>query len=238
MHILFVPLWRSSGLHKVDVHAFPASAMSDGDVDPDDALPVPSRMVTIWRCKCHCGSVCSKKHHPIRKCLSLEEAERAVKHHLMNSPYHELSEQEAEQALLNSNCIESWEEAEEQAERTLDDAAPPAKRQRTAIGLPPDMGAWQGKGKGQNKGAWQAGHARQITLNEAQIGACVDTLKRAVASAEAAASICGRAHRAFMQEVTALTKCQGHVEEILNPGSSSMYGLMAFQATAFLLDRP
>ena len=100
------------------------------------------------------------------------------------------------------------------------------------------MGAWQGKEKGQNKGAWQAGHARQITLNEAQVGACVDTLKRAVASAEAAASICGRAHRAFMEEVTALTKCQGHFEEILNPGSSSMHGLVASQATAFLLDRP
>ena len=174
----------------------------------------------------------------------MEEAERVVKHHLMNSPYHELSEQEAELALLNNNCIESWEEAEEQAERTLDDAAPPTKRQRTAIGGPPDMGAWQGKGKGQNKGAGQARHVRQITLNSQQVEACVDTLKRAVASAEAAASICGRAHRAFMQEVTALTKCLGHFEEILNPkivahpGSSNMYGLMASQATAFLLDRP
>jgi len=168
----------------------------------------------------------------------LEEAERAVKHHLMNSPYHELSEQEAEQALLNSNCIESWEEAEEQAQRTLDDAAPPAKRQRTAIGLAPDVGGLRGKDKGQNKGSWQAGHARTITLNEAQLGACVDTLKRAVASAEAAASICGRAHRAFMQEVTALTEGQGHFEEMRNPGSSSMQSLVASQATAFLLDRP
>ena len=106
------------------------------------------------------------------------------------------------------------------------------------------MAAWQGKSKGQREGAGQARYARQITLNEAQIRACVDTLKRAVASAEAAASICGRAHRAFMQEVTALTKCQGHFEEILNPkivahpSSSSMNGLMASQATAFLLDRP
>ena len=100
------------------------------------------------------------------------------------------------------------------------------------------MAAWQGKGKGQNKGAGQARHARQITLNEAQIGACVDTLKRAVASAEAAASICGKAHRAFMEEVTALRECQGHFEKILNPSSSSMQSLVASQATAFLFDRP
>jgi len=138
----------------------------------------------------------------------------------MNSPYHELSEQEAEQALLNSDCIESWEEPEEQAQRTLDDAAPPAKRQRTAIGLAPDMGGLQGKGKGQNKGSWQAGHARTITLNEAQLGACVDTLKRAAASAEAAAQICGRAHRAFMEEVTTIKQCQANFEEYLHPRAS------------------
>ena len=106
------------------------------------------------------------------------------------------------------------------------------------------MGAWQGKGKGQDKGAWQAPHARMITLSEAQIGACVDTLKRAVASAEAAAQICGRAHRAFMEEVTIIKKGQANFEEYLHPkivahpSSSSMYGLTSSQATAFLLDRP
>ena len=106
------------------------------------------------------------------------------------------------------------------------------------------MGALQGKGKGQNKGSWQAGHARTITLNEAQLGACVDTLKRAVASAEAAAQICGRAHRAFMEEVTTIKTCQANFEEYLHPkivahqSSHSMYGLTASQATAFLLDRP
>ena len=170
--------------------------------------------------------------------MSLEEAERVVKHHLMNSPYHNLSEQEAEQTLLNSNCIDSWEEAEDLAEETLHNAPPPAKRQRTAIGFPPDMAAWQGKSKGQREGAGQARYARQITLNEAQIRACVDTLKRAVASAEAAASICGRAHRAFGEEVTALGECQAHFEFLLNPGSSSMQSLVASQATAFLFDRP
>ena len=53
-HILF---------HTQAWHAFPASAMSDGELDPDD-LPVPSRMVTIWRCKCPLGSNCLKNTMP------------------------------------------------------------------------------------------------------------------------------------------------------------------------------
>ena len=73
------------------------------------------RTVTIFGCRCHLGSQCSNKGGLMNKCLSMEDAERCVMHHLMKSPYHELSEQEAEGTMRHSSCIEEWEE-----EKTVD----------------------------------------------------------------------------------------------------------------------
>ena len=46
----------------------------------------------------------------MKKCLSMEDAERCVMHHLMQSPYHELSDHEAADTMRYSRCIEEWDE--------------------------------------------------------------------------------------------------------------------------------
>eukprot|EP00969_Alexandrium_andersonii_P307853 13608072-Alexandrium_andersonii.AAC.1 len=73
-------------------------------------------MPLVWACWCPCGDVCGKKNRMLKKKLSEEDARWAVTNHLMTSPSHMMSQEEAEATALVAD-IESWEEDEESWQR-------------------------------------------------------------------------------------------------------------------------
>ena len=76
--------------------------------------------------------------------------------------------------------------------------------------------AWAPPRTSKGKGAAQP-HEETHVLSSVQLGACVDSLRRAVSSAEAAANLCSKASRAFQEEVLTIRQCQTVLESYLNP---------------------
>ena len=63
-------------------------------------------------------------------------------------------------------------------------------------------------------------HENVHSLTSVQLGACVDSLRRAVSSAEAASNLCAKASRAFQEEVLTIRQCQSVLESYLHPQSA------------------
>ena len=72
-------------------------------------------MALAYLCYCPLGEVCGKKHRMLKKKWSEEDARWAVQHHLMTSPAHMMTRQEAEGFAMDAE-IPTWEEEQEEAD--------------------------------------------------------------------------------------------------------------------------
>ena len=185
-------------------------------------MAADGNQVLVYAVRCPIGG-CSKKGGLFGKKATAEEAQQAVKHHLLKSPYHELDEETATR-MAEEYEAECWlEEVSEPVPE--DDSAEwfdARKRQRTALAI----GArarprWQhaGGAAGSSSGVTlrTVGEAATdtITLSRVQIQAMADSLRRAHTAAESAATLASRASRAFGEEARVIYQCQQVLESYL-----------------------
>jgi hypothetical protein len=194
-------------------------------------------MVTVFVVRCPLGDQCSKKNGILGKKLDEEQVKQVLKTHLMQSPYHELSEEQA-QDCTDATMVESWEEPVEVAAVSNADEGHGwfnnRKRARMSLGEAQEVVRRATEGSGRRPSSIVGGgsisssstalaipigasnlNARNITLPRAQLKACIDSLKRARLAAESAGGLCGRASRAFYEEAACITGCQDVLESYL-----------------------
>ncbi len=148
-------------------------------------------IVELWRCWCPCpenitkgeGSLygmCSKGNAQLWKGRSEGGAVDAIMSHLMNSPYHKLSEAEAKGIIAgNPDCIQKLEENPD-----------PSQSSGSAVGhpVPPSTPS----------------EVPTVTLRLAELTAIRDSISRAARVALAAANLAESAAQAFRAEASAL----------------------------------
>ena len=174
-----------------------------------------------WGGKCPCSSQCTKGGATIKTCWNYEDAVQSVINHLVTSPYHGITKEEAE-ALVNYDLIDCWtvtkkewqEHQDAMKKRESWKPRPEAKRPRQAIG---DGHEHSSGSSGPAVSNSRAGTG-MITLSEVQLQAINDSLKRAKVSAKSAAQLCQRAARAFQEEANCIEQCQETVESFLPMG--------------------
>ena len=183
----------------------------------------------VYIARCPIGDSCSKKWKILAKRDDEESARAAVKHHLMYSSYHMLDVDDA-QNLVDCMEIEQWKRDE------VGDTAEDEKKwveskkrkrvqeslQQQPIGAPRvispnlQMLGMQANSSGSSSRALAnpfLGLARlpsahdEIRMNRPMIQACVDSLRRAKLSAEAASQLAAKASRAFTEEAQCMQQC-------------------------------
>ena len=145
----------------------------------------------------------------------------AVIHHLVSSPYHELTREEATETVHSQCTIEQWDsgDAEEwqrqqnkgKKRKHKGDADEVAVRPRSPECLITHERVQTDLSSRPRSSASSAG-TRMVQLSEMQLMACLDSLKRAKVSAESAAHLCSKAARAFNEEVLCIQQCVDVVE--------------------------
>jgi hypothetical protein len=195
------------------------------DIDDVDTPP----LVDVFVVRCPFGDQCSKRQGVLGKRLSEEAARAVIVSHLTGSPYHEMPEAEAVTIAENA-IVESWPEAHEDVEITKADEGDGwyQKRKRTIMGKISLQDAKAVVLRSQRSSGSSDSHAgtlaipigarnntKRITLERAQLKACVDSLKRARMASESAGQLCGRASRAFYEEAACITNCQDVLESYL-----------------------
>ena len=86
--------------------------------EPEDGDANATTTVTCYGYACPLASQCKKGSKVTKTCYSEEEARWNVTQHLLKSPYHELSEQEAQEALQTVD-VQTWEAEKKHAEKTV-----------------------------------------------------------------------------------------------------------------------
>ena len=66
-------------------------------------------LVTVFVGRCPMGEQCSKKHGILTKKATEEEVRKAIHHHLRTSPYHEMTDEDAN-GLVELSEVETWTE--------------------------------------------------------------------------------------------------------------------------------
>lgn len=176
--------------------------------------------IAIFVVRCPLGDQCSKKGGILAKKLDEESAKAALKHHLKQSPYHELSEEDASMLTDVAEVETYMEDASTWAKYQEDQADWFASRKRKVIG--------EGRPKSQAKhlaiGARAAASSSSssavavrgtrttaeatIQVNGVQLVACIDSLRRARTAAESAANLAAKASRAFNEEAVVIRQCE------------------------------
>ena len=162
-------------------------------------------MVIMFVVRCPLGDQCSKKHGILAKKCTAEEARAALSWHLRSSPYHRLSEAEAEN-MAEETEVEEWPEP-----TGTQDEAPwqqSRKRQRTVEPQCPDVVSLPVKTAGVRA-------TDKVSINKVGLQACIDSLKRAKAAAESAQQLCAKAAQVFGNEASCIGNCQEVLETYL-----------------------
>ena len=166
-------------------------------------------MVMMFVVRCPLGDQCSKKHGILAKKCTAEEARAALSWHLRSSPYHRLSEEEAEN-MAEETEVEEWPEPTGTTPQQQDEAPwqQSRKRQRTVEPQCPDMLALPLKTAGVRA-------TDKVSINKVGLQACIDSLKRAKAAAESAQQLCAKAAQVFGNEASCIGNCQEILESYL-----------------------
>ena len=185
-------------------------------------------IMVMWGGRCPMGSQCSKRGSTLKNCSSYEEAEATIVHHLMSSPYHELTREEAE-AAVDPSLISSWEVTFDENDQWLGSkrgggtgtrVAPPREHLQPNPPDHPPPGHTIERRKRPRSSTSTSG-TREIRLSEVQLGACVDSLRRARIAAESAGQLCAKAARAFHEEASCIGSCVEVLESYMPRDSSS-----------------
>lgn len=182
--------------------------------------------IWVFVVRCPLGDQCSKKGGTLAKKLDEESARSALKHHLVQSPYHELSNEDAT-AFAEGATVESWTEdkehwvkyQEEQKDwtasrkRKVDDARAVAVRKTTTRTTPTSRASGDIV-HARDSGATTA--EATITMNGMQLMACIDSLKRARTAATSAANLAAKASRAFQEEAVVIRQCEDVLKSYLD----------------------
>ena len=177
--------------------------------------------IAVFVVRCPLGDQCSKKGGILAKKLDQESAKAALKHHLKQSPYHELSEEDAT-IFTDSTEVETYmEDASSWAKYQEDQADWYASRKRKAIGEGrPNPQAKQlaigsraaASSSSSTSAVSQSGTRTTaeatIQVNGVQLVACIDSLRRARTAAESAANLAAKASRAFNEEAAVIRQCE------------------------------
>ena len=143
-------------------------------------------MVMMFVVRCPLGDQCSKKHGILAKKCTAEEARAALSWHLTSSPYHRLSEEEAEN-MAEETEVEEWPEPTGTTPQQQDEAPwqQSRKRQRTVEPQCPDMldlAAEDGWGAGHRQGIHQqsglAGVHRLLETGEGRSRECTAVVRK------------------------------------------------------------
>ena len=166
-------------------------------------------MVMAFVVRCPLGDHCSKKGGILAKKSSAEEARAALSWHLRSSPYHRLSEEEAEN-MAEETEVEEWPEPQQNMPQQQDEAPwhQSRKRQRTVGPQCPDILSLPHK-----PAVVRA--SDKVSINKVGLQACIDSLKRAKAAAESAQQLCAKAAQVFGNEATCIGNCQEVLESFL-----------------------
>lgn len=185
--------------------------------------------ISVFVVRCPLGDQCSKKGGTLAKKLDEESARAALKHHLMQSPYHELSDEDAT-AFTEGAVVESWTEEKSQwvkyqeeqkdwtasRKRKVDDARAVAVRKATTKPTPIGLAS---RSSGDIVYARDSGAATAeatIAMNGMQLMACIDSLKRARTAATSAANLAAKASRAFHEEAVVIRQCEDVLKSYLD----------------------
>ena len=85
------------------------------EVEEAEVIGPPSRGLRKFYAYCPCGNICSKGNRTLGAFWSEEAARNCIYTHLTHSPYHKLSDIEAQDRTDDAEVIEhAWEEGEEE----------------------------------------------------------------------------------------------------------------------------
>ena len=177
---------------------------------------------TVWGAYCPLGSHCKKGNSCMCKKDSQESAKRFLINHLVSSPYHLCTEEEAVSFAETAN-IESWEEPVESVKRTRDEErygwAASRKRQKTMPMprpvfpvLPEILG-----GTGEDPADYRMVPLRndRVLMSKQELKNISDSLRRAKGACDAAEKLCTKAARAFAEESDCVKQCKEVVDSFM-----------------------
>jgi hypothetical protein len=217
---------RSSSIWLIRIGRSPSvhQACTMAEIDGED-----QPQVDVFVVRCPFGDQCSKRQGVLGKRLSESEARSCIVNHLTGSPYHDMAEAEAI-GIAESSIVESWQEAHEDVEVAKTDEGDGWYQNRKRpkqmkISLEEAQAVVRRSQRSSGSSDSHAGtlslpiggrnNTKKITLERAQLKACVDSLKRARMASESAGQLCGRASRAFYEEAACITNCQDVLESYL-----------------------
>ena len=193
---------------------------STGQEEPE--VPRPQVWV-MYYVRCPVGG-CSRASGVLAKKPSEAEARFAVQHLVVHSPYHQMSQGDANN--LAATCeVDCWSDATVQGEEVV--AA--AKRPRPPSAPPP--GFLQSSCSSGSAGPCttemtnamalsvlrlQRPASETVTMSRVQLSSCIDALRRARNAATAAGTLCAKAARVFEEEAAAIRECEEVMGRLLD----------------------
>jgi hypothetical protein len=177
-------------------------------------------MPSVFEIWCPLGHACAKGGGQLAKRDTAAGVLMALKSHLMNSPYHDLLEEEADAVVESAEVEETTWENVENVEvvgethgrpRLASPTTQPKKRARLPLALSEPSSGHRGPSSSQS-----ATSGGIITMSGQQVSECIDSITRAQSAAHQAARLCQSAATAFDQEALALGSCKMFFENKLH----------------------